>query len=319
MDRSFLQSSLWASFKSAFGWKSHFFEYEGEKLSVLVRRFGKLFSLAYIPYAPVGDSDLKELSGFLKKKLPAGCIFIRYDLPRFVEKEGAWSSDNKVPDGFYKASLDIQPPSSVQLDLTLSEAELLKGMKDRARRNIRTAEKRGVKVEVCGVDKLPLWYDLYRETAERDRISIHGFNYYQKLFLLAEEQKEIDVRLYLASVEDDVIAGIITVFNGNEAVYLYGASCGRKRETMPAYALQWQAIRDAKASGCTFYDFFGIPPAPDENHPMYGLYCFKTGFGGHIIHRPGCWDYPCRPVLYRMYRLAEAARRYYYKTFRKKH
>lgn len=319
MEKSFLQSSLWASFKSAFGWKGYTFEFGGEKINVLLRRFGKIFSLAYIPYAPADDSRIGELSRYLKKQLPAGCIFIRYDFPWFTEQEGSWESSPAVKKGFFKASLDIQPPSSVQLDLTLSEAELLKGMKDRARRNIRTAEKRGVKVEVCGVDKLSLWYDLYKETAERDRISIHGFNYYQKLFLLAAEQKDIEARLYLASVEGDVIAGIITIFNGREGIYLYGASCGRKRETMPAYALQWQAIRDAKASGCTSYDFFGIPPAPDENHPMYGLYCFKTGFGGRIIHRPGCWDYPCRPLLYRMYRLAEAARRYYYKTFRKKH
>jgi lipid II:glycine glycyltransferase (peptidoglycan interpeptide bridge formation enzyme) len=88
---------------------------------------------------------------------------------------------------------------------------------------------------------------------------------------------------------------------------------------MPAYALQWRAIQDAKTAGCLEYDFFGIPPVDDPNHPMYGLYRFKTGWGGTIIHRPGCWDFSCRPHLYRMYRLAEAARKWYYKTFKKKH
>jgi lipid II:glycine glycyltransferase (peptidoglycan interpeptide bridge formation enzyme) len=51
---------------------------------------------------------------------------------------------------------------------------------------------------------------------------------------------------------------------------------------------------------------------------MHGLYRFKTGFGGRIVHRPGCWDYPLRPLAYRLYRLAERARNFYYKTFLKK-
>ena len=140
----------------------------------------------------------------------------------------------------------------------------------------------------------------------------------QKLFELAKNQKRLDVRLYMASVDGDEIAGNITIFDGVEATYLYGASANRKRDTMPTYALQWRAIQDAKDAGCLEYDFYGISPADDPNHPMHGLYQFKTGWGGTIIHRPGCWDYPCHPVLYRMFRIAEAVRKWYYKSFKKK-
>jgi lipid II:glycine glycyltransferase (peptidoglycan interpeptide bridge formation enzyme) len=42
---------------------------------------------------------------------------------------------------------------------------------------------------------------------------------------------------------------------------------------------------------------------------MAGLYLFKTGFGGTIIHRGGCWDYPCRSIAYRLFRSAEALRK----------
>jgi lipid II:glycine glycyltransferase (peptidoglycan interpeptide bridge formation enzyme) len=78
---------------------------------------------------------------------------------------------------------------------------------------------------------------------------------------------------------------------------------------MAPYALQWQAMRDAKASGCLFYDLYGIPPDENPDHPMAGLYLFKTGFGGTVVHRPGCWDYACRPVVTALYRAAEAARK----------
>ena len=316
MSGSFLQSRLWSAFKGAFGWKPYAFSFEGLSLNVLLRPIAKIFSLAYIPYAPIPGDKLEELSRTVKRRLPKTCIFIRYDLPWYTQTEGEWKD---APKRFKKASLDIQPPSSVILDISRPLEEIQKGFKERVRRNIKTAEKKGVTVTCHGAEKLPLWYDLYKETAERDRISIHPYIYYQKQFDLAKEQKRIDVRLYLASDESDVIAGIITFFDGNEATYLYGASANRKRDTMPAYALQWKAIQDAKEAGCLEYDFFGIPPVDDPAHPMHGLYLFKTGWGGTIIHRGGAWDYPCHPLMYQLYCLAEKVRKYYYKTFKKKH
>jgi lipid II:glycine glycyltransferase (peptidoglycan interpeptide bridge formation enzyme) len=51
---------------------------------------------------------------------------------------------------------------------------------------------------------------------------------------------------------------------------------------------------------------------------MHGLYRFKTGFGGHILHRAGGWDYPARRAGYALYRTAERARTFYYKRIRKR-
>ena len=58
----FLQSSFWAEFKSHHGWKNYrfyielddsaFFKSGVYPVSVLVRTFKKLFSLAYMPLAP---------------------------------------------------------------------------------------------------------------------------------------------------------------------------------------------------------------------------------------------------------------------------
>jgi lipid II:glycine glycyltransferase (peptidoglycan interpeptide bridge formation enzyme) len=78
---------------------------------------------------------------------------------------------------------------------------------------------------------------------------------------------------------------------------------------MAPYALQWRAMQDAKEAGCLLYDLFGIPPNEDPAHPMAGLYRFKTGFGGKIIHRPGSWDYPYKPALYGIFRTAELLRK----------
>jgi lipid II:glycine glycyltransferase (peptidoglycan interpeptide bridge formation enzyme) len=70
---------------------------------------------------------------------------------------------------------------------------------------------------------------------------------------------------------------------------------------MATYALQWRAMQLAKEKGCTEYDFFGVSPQADPSHPLYGLYRFKTGFGGEIYHRMGCWDYPLDNRKYQYY------------------
>jgi lipid II:glycine glycyltransferase (peptidoglycan interpeptide bridge formation enzyme) len=78
---------------------------------------------------------------------------------------------------------------------------------------------------------------------------------------------------------------------------------------MAPYALQWRAMQDAKNAGCKSYDLFGIPPDDNPYHPMAGPSLFKTGFGGKIIHRPGSWDYPYQPLLYKVFRFAEGVRK----------
>jgi lipid II:glycine glycyltransferase (peptidoglycan interpeptide bridge formation enzyme) len=35
-----------------------------------------------------------------------------------------------------------------------------------------------------------------------------------------------------------------------------------------------------------------VAPTPDPEHPLHGLYQFKSGFGGSMLHRQGAWDYP---------------------------
>jgi lipid II:glycine glycyltransferase (peptidoglycan interpeptide bridge formation enzyme) len=42
---------------------------------------------------------------------------------------------------------------------------------------------------------------------------------------------------------------------------------------------------------------------------MYGLYRFKTGFGGKMFHRQGCLDYPLDEAGYKAYRASELAGR----------
>ena len=225
--------------------------------------------------------------------------------------------------------MDVQPPDTVVLDLGYEEESLLAAMKAKTRYNIGLAAKKGVRVEEGGAADLPAWYELYRQTARRDRITLHDYEYYRRQFELAQAgavggaparrlaDAGPELKLLLARHEGDLLAGILLAVHGRAATYLYGASSDAKRNLMPAYALQWEAIRIARRQGCLTYDLFGIPPSPDPAHPMHGLYRFKTGFGGRLVNRPGCWDFPYRRAAYAAYAVAERARAWYYRRWRK--
>ena len=378
----FLQSPFWAAFKSRHGWKSFFFDVRSEEggaftVSVLVRRFAKYFSIAYIPmmpsffYGETGSDDgtlqnlsikadekenggvgvrqedaasyaqfLAEFSESLKGFLPKYTLCIRFDSSLdfysissrdfFVAELKQAAASEKL--AIVKTKTDIQPPDTTLIDLTKSEDELLSAMRSKWRYNIRLAQKKGVvvrayrartdKADVRSLDfdaarALDIFYELYKTTANRDGIAIHAKKYYEDLFALSASHKDAPlITVYIASHEGEALASIITLFSKSEAVYLYGASSNAKRNLMPAYLLQWTAICDAKSYGSAVYDFYGMPPSDDKNHPMYGLYLFKTGFGGRIVHRPGSLDFPLSP-LYALYALAESARAFYHKRIKK--
>ena len=375
----FLQSPFWAAFKSQHGWKSLFFDVRSEAggaftVSVLVRRFAKYFSIAYIPmmaffskgsngaFSKKGDAEsfavdgcgedgesaealsyaqfLAEFSESLKGFLPKRTLCIRFDSSLdfysiasrdfFVAELKQAAASEKL--AIVKTKTDIQPPDTTLIDLTKSEDELLSAMRSKWRYNIRLAQKKGVVVRAyrARTDKadnssldsdasraLDIFYELYKTTASRDGIAIHAKKYYEDLFALSAAHKDAPlITVYIASHEGENLASIITLFSKSEAVYLYGASSNAKRNLMPAYLLQWTAICDAKSYGSAVYDFYGMPPSEDKNHPMYGLYLFKTGFGGRIVHRPGSLDFPLSP-LYAPYAFAESARAFYHKRIKK--
>jgi len=320
------QSQFWAQMKGDFGWKSLFFNIDGKLLLVLVKTIIGKYSIAYIPHGPESQNkkysgkDLRRIGINLRKYLPKGCFLLRYDLPdgTFQTEPGFFDFSPELK----KSHSDIQPPDTVILSLNKSEDEILKGMKSKTRYNIRLAVKKGIVVTKTGIEGLDIWYDLYQETSLRDKIAIHSKNYYRKIFELSSDKHNLDknpeIILFNAEYNNEVLAGIIVSIYGDRATYLYGASSGRHRNLMPAYALQWEAIKYAKQKGCSEYDFFGIPPNDNPDHPMSGLYRFKTGFGGEILHRPGCWDLPLKPFVYSVYRWAEAVRLFYYKKIRKR-
>jgi peptidoglycan pentaglycine glycine transferase (the first glycine) len=79
---------------------------------------------------------------------------------------------------------------------------------------------------------------------------------------------------------------------------------------MPAYLLQWEAMRYAKVRGATVYDLWGIPDEDEatlegnfmtRTDGLWGVYRFKRGFNGRVVRSLPAYVKVYKPLLYRLY------------------
>ena len=188
-----------------------------------------------------------------------------------------------------------------------TEDDVLKGMNQQWRRNIKKAAKEGVEVSTSqpgnGSADLKRFHDLYVHTAERDHFTPRGLAYFQTMYDALSAEDPDRIRLWFAEHDGDLVAATIAIRVGAHAWYSYGASSTEKRDVRGSNAVQWAMIRDALDAGADVYDLRGITDTLDSDDPHLGLIQFKVGTGGEAVEYVGEWDLPLRPLIYRAFDL----------------
>ena len=331
------QNVFWSTVKAKLGWKPLAFDLitprgAGDVL-VLTRRLSCGVPVAYVPqgpeYSPRPDgygSFLEELSDALVGYLDPGIALIRYDLPWVSPYAGSEARRNghEWPDhpeprlrelrmnfgtekwNLRKAVSDLTVADALILDIGRTEEEILKDMKPKTRYNIHLARRKGVSVLHASEEMLPAFYQLFGQTGRRKGFPVCSYEHFAALFSTgAVREHPSGIHFLLAVNGQEPLAGAIIAISGRTATYLFGASADHGRNLMGSYSLQWSAIQLARAEGCSAYDMGAVSPRADAAHPFYGLYRFKTGFGGNIVHRTGTWDYPLDADAYTTFRNLE--------------
>jgi vancomycin resistance protein VanK len=188
-----------------------------------------------------------------------------------------------------------------------SEDDVLAGMNQQWRRNIKKAVKAGVEVSVStgstsGAD-LAAFHALYAHTAERDHFTPRPLSYFQTMVDALGAEDPDRIRLYLARHEGDLVAATIWIHVGSHTWYSYGASSSDKRDVRGSNAVQWQMIRDSIAAGAAVYDLRGITDTLSSEDSHIGLIQFKVGTGGEAVEYAGEWDLPLSRPIYKAFEL----------------
>jgi peptidoglycan biosynthesis/recognition FemAB-like protein len=195
---------------------------------------------------------------------------------------------------------------TIVLDLTQSEDELFMGLSKSGRQDVRKAQKNNVVVKEIPANSAEFFaqncYPILQETASRDGFGIHPLSVYTAMLKNLAES-----RLYVALYNGKVEAWAITTEYNSQALYYYGASSARARETCAAYGLQWEIIKALKSRGIKTYDLMGI--AGQHFPALRNVTGFKMKFSKNIVKVPITYDLPLQPVKYHLLSLAIKAKR----------
>ena len=313
---NFQQSLEWGKVKSF--WKNEVVLAEDEKgniigsLSILIRKIPIFGYLMYSSRGPIcnihNEEVLKQLTEGAKtlaQKYHAMVLKIEPDIKsddtefrKIVKKLGY-----RIKDDAKDFRDEIQPRYVFRLPIKgKTEDEIFAQFHSKTRYNVRLATKKGVTVKEGSKEDLKDFHKIMVETGARDGFIIRPLEYFEKMYdNLAPEH----MKLLMAYYDNEPISGVIPIFYGNKTWYLYGASSNKHRNLMPNYLLQWEMIKMAIARHDDIYDFRGVSGVVDENHPQYGLYRFKKGFGAKFTEFIGEVYMPYKPITYKLYRFSE--------------
>lgn len=254
---------------------------------------------------------VKELFGDIHAQASKnGCVYARIR-PQLELSPPALEQFASL--GLKKAQMYLSVELAGILDITQSEEEVLKGMRQRLRRALRKAEKNNISVETTtDPTAIAEFYRIQLETAGRHQFIAFSEDFLRKQF--AAFAATGNAVLYTAKYDGEILAQNFMIFYGNEASYHYGVSTELGTKLSGAPLLHMQAMRDARERGIGRYNFWGIVDENDTKHRFYGVSVFKRGFGVQELRYVPAHDMVIQNGAYVKTRIIETIRRKFRKV-----
>lgn len=303
----------WGQVRSIDGWTpSYMIVKKGEQVKgmimVLIKKLPMTgFSIMYAPKGPICDPQDNETLSFLIQQLreearTRRAIFLRID-PNISETLFSEGADPFVNGGFihlpHRWSFWNSPRDVYRIDLESAEKEedLFLTLHKDARRCVRKSAKDGVSVRPAeSVEELQEFYQIFSEFSVKKGFMCRQYNYQKSLW---DEYIAKGVgRLFLAIYNEQIIGGLICIQFGNGCLAMHMGTMRKYIKLNTNYAFIWESIRWAKEQGCTWYSFRGVGTTPTQER-------FKRKFGPKVVGLVGYYDYPFRPLLYKLFAFCE--------------
>lgn len=293
----FLQSYAQKKLFESLGQKTWLFESVDKSVSSLITKVvAKRGTFLFLPYGPLiadPEKNFEKLQAFFEFLKELG----KKEKASFLRISPFWED---IPEK-RKAlrALHFRPSPLHMLAETLwlsnlegkNEEQIMMGMEKKHRNLIRRAMKDGVIIEkAADSSAIERFISLHQQTVDRHGFTPYPVQYFRKQVELFAPKNE--VLIFEAWYQGKLLASAIIMFYGSSAAYHHGASTSdlELRKIPASYLLQWEAIREAMNRGMKTYNFWGIAPDSQKNHPFSGITHFKTGFGGYRSDLMPCHD-----------------------------
>lgn len=282
------QSSKWATVKNPSKWEGFLCKDDKNNIcgciSIMIVTQNNNETLLYIPRGPICDpTDETTITELLKQvknsankyskptiKIDSNVEYTNQTFIEIMKKNGFEILENKEE----PTTIQCQYVYRINIkDKTLED--IFNDFHPNIRYAIRNAERKNVKVEICGIEKIFDFYHIMINTGEKDKFYVHNISYYMGIL---KEFKE-NARLYMAYQNGLPIGGAIAVHYGTYTWYLYAGTNPNYKKLSPLSIIQWNIIKWAKETNSEWYDLGGTGWINDTKDMFPGLSYSKEKMG----------------------------------------
>jgi lipid II:glycine glycyltransferase (peptidoglycan interpeptide bridge formation enzyme) len=310
------QSWAWGDLKAHFGWRPYrLASHDGRVAAQLLIRPYRGLAVAYVPRGPLfgADSALDDdlVATIVRIARSHRAAFVRFEPDVLETDRGADLEHASLQRlGFKTSDRTLQPRSTIRLDLSPSEEQLMASFSKGHRADIRRAERDGVEIRIGAPDRdADVLHQMLVATNARKSFGFHSAAYYRQLLL----DFGAHARIQVAELDGEPIGASLVLAFGRHGTYLAAGSNAAGLEHRAAHLLQWHAIRWAKERGAATWDLWGIADARGryelaaaaksmsdddlarleadaKRDPLDGVYRFKKGWGGEVVRTLPAFD-----------------------------
>ncbi|GAA5157544.1 peptidoglycan bridge formation glycyltransferase FemA/FemB family protein [Pseudonocardia eucalypti] len=305
------QLSGWARVRAEVGYRALYLRVhrDGELAGgaqLLLRRIPLLGEIGYVSYGPLVAENVprEQVVPALVEaldKLARGRLCALFVQP----VHGDDLSAQLLARGFRRSTAGVAPANTVRLDLAQDEDALRAALSKRIRRWTGKWERSGVSVRRGGLDDVRLLSDLIGRTATHQGFSELSEDYVRNLY--EEFGSTGHAEIFVGEVDGTPVAAeLFTACGGVLRCRLTGLDRSSPAVRLSVTsALDWEAMRWAKASGFAEFDLGGLSPAGAalveaegfSSQSLEGPDRFKVGFGGRLHRYPPAVELISSPLL----------------------
>jgi len=241
------------------------------------------------------DILLNWLEYFRELAKKQNCSFIRWQ-PGLVDNTKNQNLLSLLP--VKKAPIHAHTELTTVVDLKKTPNELLMSMRKTTRQMIRKAlklEKKGdLKIKNSQVITSKM-HQIYLDTYKRGGAIPFSKDFVEKEWKAFYDQNQAE--LFCVYYQEKLMSWGMVIFFGDKAFYHQGANILDKKIPAPFF-LHYKAMLKAQQKNCKTYDFWGVAPKDQPNHPWKNISFFKRGFGGEDVSYLPAQDLVVNPILY---------------------
>lgn len=298
------QTNEWGEYLSTMGWKIEKIKdvltngKPSGDIYLFVRVFPVFGTLIKVQH-PKGEIPYQKID-VLAGKYKASAIVIEPDVVGYNENE-------YIKNGFRLSKLRYAFSSTIRIDLSRTEEQILKSFSENARRNIKKAqnklEVKQVHLTNSNIQKTSKqFYSLYKALGKRKKFYVPS---YKETSAKMKAFRKTSTVLFAypknpqKNGNNSPVAALWVGNCRNTAVYFHPGNTKKGYELNANYLLVWEAMRLAKRQNMKFFDFESAfdPRYPRENTRWKGYTDFKKKFGGEVILFPPSWIKFYNPVF----------------------